>query len=336
MKWIREYTIASIFIIACIIALLTLTGSLFIEGTSGIWYGHRPKYNSTSSLVNHLILILSESGGFQTHHLIDNIIFELLFTSFMLYIGVYLKKKIVKYLSTLGYDIKLKSLEHINMNCTLRNLLGFVQISMATLWEYLEKTVIYSGETFVIVFPSSYFIMKYVTGGEHYMNSWLADITQAFFAHFFVLVFVVVIKIVPVSYYLYKRDFISIFVRFVVYAISGLSTLLTFFKKKYSFLPFSVNTGFYMHCCIRILMMTLLYVDDIKSNIKHRRKINRFWFMILGFLCIEWIATLDLRAWGFISSNVAAFIYFWIWFAFALWKERRESHKLSQVLGVTQ
>jgi hypothetical protein len=113
-------------------------------------------------------------------------------------------------------------------------------------------------------------------------------------------------------------------IRFLIYSLSGLSTLLTFFKKKYSFIPFYVNIGFYAHCAARIFLLNFLYLEDLiecKRNakkleeyIEEKKEINIFYIMILGFLLIEWISTIDLMAYGYIMSNAVGLLYFVFWF----------------------
>jgi hypothetical protein len=152
----------------------------------------------------------------------------------------------------------------------------------------------------------------------------LADLPQSVFAGILFVLFIHFKLIVPISYRLYKKSFWLIVIRIVILSLSAMSSLLTFYKKKYSFIPFYLNTGFYAHCFLRIFLLNFLYIEDLieckksakklEEYIEKKKEINIFYIMILGFLLIEWISTIDLMAYGYIMSNAVGLIYFVFWF----------------------
>jgi hypothetical protein len=305
---LTEYKISLIIGITSITIFSLLIGSLFIEGTNGIVYGSikrngEPARNETER-IDELIGFITEIGGFATHHHIENFLFASFFSSSIVYFPVYLGRAAVK-LTVMIY---------------LYFIIILKQLSFAAMYEFIEKFIIFFFDVILIYVPSIEPIRPYVTGGENIVNTMLSDLPQAVFASIVFILFIHFKLVVPISYRLYKKKFWVFILRFIIYAISGISTLLTFVKKKYSFLPHYMNNGFYAHCAIRIFMLNFLYLEDLiecKKNSKNfkleKREINIFYIMIFGYLILQWISTLDLNTWGYIMSNIMAFLYFGFW-----------------------
>lgn len=303
---LTEYKISLFIGITSITIFSLLIGSIFIEGTNGIFYGTRIRKNGKNLTENIDLLtgFITEDGGFATHHHIDNFLFVSFFTSSIVYFPVYLGIMSVK----------------ITVMIYLYFIVILKQLSIAAIFEFCERLFIYIYEVCLVFDPSIEYMRKYVTGGENFVNTMLSDLPQAIFASVLFVLFIHFKLVIPISYRLYRKKFWVFILRFAIYALSGISALLTFIKKKYSFLSMYQNNGFYAHCAARIFMLNFLYLEDLiecKKTAKNykleKREINIFYLMILGYLLVEWTSTLDLITWGYITSNVVAFFYLCIW-----------------------
>ncbi len=306
---IIEYKIFLINAIITTSLFCLITGSIFIEGTNGIRYGHIKRTgeaarNETNKL-GELLGFVTETGGFETHHHIENFLFASYFSSSIVHLPGYL-------------GILITSLA---INIYLYFVLILKQLSYAAMFEFLEKFIIFVFEILLIFFPILEPIRIYVTGGENCINTMLSDLPQAVFSTILLVLFIYFKLIRPISYRLYKKKWYIIILRLIIHIVSGLSSFLTYVKKKYSFIPFYINTGFYAHCALRIFLLNFLYLEDLieckktaRNYEKEKREINTFYLMILGYLLVEWISTMDLMAYGYLTSNIVGFIYFIFWF----------------------
>jgi hypothetical protein len=308
---------------------------LFVNCVDGIYYGTNcfgPSCNTTKegsnttnneeTMLNKFLDVINfiiELSGFSVVHHVDNFIFCLLFTSSLIFLPIYLCDY---------WNLKEQTVKRTVL-IMLYFLVILNQIAFATLWELYEKFIIKFFKILLIFFPQIKPIEYLASGGETLENSMLNDIPQSILASILVILFIHYDIIRPVSYNLYDRSFIAIFLRFICYGLGGLSAIMSHLKKRYRFSPYIFHNGFYAHFFARIFTLTILYIDDIHSIEKkqnkgcsscklksEKRNIHKFWIILYIYIIIMWISSLDLHIWGFVSSNFFGFVYFIILLSF--------------------
>jgi hypothetical protein len=137
---IKEYRISLIIGIFTFSIFCLLIGSLFIEGTRGIGYGHIKRNGeaarNTTDKLEKVMGFLLETGGFATHHFIDNFLFVSFFSSSVVYLPSYFGIIVVK----------------LTIKIYLYFIVILKQLSFAAIYEFLERFIIYCFEFLLFFF----------------------------------------------------------------------------------------------------------------------------------------------------------------------------------------
>lgn len=313
-----KHKVANILIGVCFVLFFITVGLFFVEGVKGIYYHELPDIPQNVTVSNTTVTnttsfweinkFIFESGGFAMHHLTENFFFCAIFSSSILFLPSYFDIN-PEFIITIWLFIYFSLVEK--------------QAGIAMVWEWWEILIVWIFENIFFFIPSLEFLRPYVRGPEDCQNGMLSDYPQAKFAAIYIIILFHHKIIKPVSYLLYYRSLKSIIFRFSIGLFTGFLTLLTHVKKKYTFLSFGVNLGFYGYCFLKIAFLLILYIDDMNfiskkypENKKREKEVKKFWIIMIIFYILQWLATGDLRTWGFISSNATVILYIVILYIF--------------------